>query len=141
MDAGGSVGETVMDRFADLYGGAARPLLEEQFGRAAIFIRAATDEAKETRISLTHAIITDLGSQVQEKPDGTQFLESTLEIDISTDPDAQFGGVENVGFQDAFEIDGERWEILNPTGGDHLAGFRLVRRSAIEVSRPGMRRV
>ncbi len=121
--------------FDDLFGGAGRPVLQEHQGRSAILIRSATDEGPEQRIALTHVMVNDVPDETREKPDGSRVIEHVIEVRIGTDPTSEFGGAADVTFADAFEIDGEVWQIERPLDHGSIDSFRCVRRSLIERSR------
>lgn len=130
-----------MSRFADIYGGVGRPKLEEMLGRPAIYIRAGDELGSEVRTPLSNVMVLDTGSQEIVNADGSRLLVETLEVRISVDPGAQFGGIAEAGENDAMEIDGTRWEISHVLNrSETTIALRLSRRGRVEVGRAGLRR-
>ena len=130
-----------MSRFADLYGGVGRPTLETVLGRPAVYIRAGDELGSEVRTTLSNVMVLDTGSQPIENADGSRILVETLDVRISADPGAQFGGIAEPGENDAMEIDGTRWEIAHVLDrSETTIALRLSRRGRVEVGRAGLRR-
>lgn len=126
-----------MSRFATIFGSHARPTLERELGRRALYIDGDTKAVTVLSNVILSSFNTD---ESDEDPRGRILMERRVAI-LSVDADGVFGGITNPRENDYMQIDGDDWEIDGKNDlSESMVELRLVRKSTVDRSRSGFRR-
>ena len=126
-----------MSKFATIFGSHARPALERELGRRALYIDGDT---KAVTV-LSNVILPPFNTDEQDEDPRGRMLVRNRVAKLSVDASGTFGGIATPRENDYLQIDGEDWEI---DGINHLSEsmveLRLVQRNTVDRSRSGYRR-
>jgi len=125
-----------MTVFDDVYGGRAWPVLAAQHGVSITYSVAGTDDVTVTALRAEETV------EEYENPNGGRIRRRAKWIAISTDPDADSGGVAAPSEEATVTINDEVWAVDRvEIQSGKCAELYCLLKSRKEISRPRFREV